>query len=133
MPDATWDFLNFIDSDVNSFRAVTTPGTARNPYRKKHFEDLAGWENSPVKYKDPGPYLKTILDSFTHPNAQFDLRIPKAGRYFEVLDNWMQQALAGSMTPQQALDKAAAEWKQITNEAGLEKQKEFYRDLYGLK
>jgi hypothetical protein len=37
------------------------------------------------------------------------------------------------MTPQQALDKAAAEWKQITSEAGIEKQKEFYRDLYGLK
>jgi multiple sugar transport system substrate-binding protein len=131
--DATWDFLDFIDSDENAFRAVTTPGTARNPYRKKHFENLAGWENSPVKYKDPGPYLKTILDSFTQPNAQFDLRIPKAGRYFEVLDNWMQQALSGSMTPQQALDKAAAEWKQITSEAGIEKQKEFYRDLYGLK
>ena len=131
--DAAWDFLNFIDSDENSFRAVTTPGTARNPYREKHFQNVAEWENAPVKYQDPGPYLQTILDSFTSPNAQFDLRIPKAGRYFEVLDNWMQQALAGTMTPEAALNKAAEDWKQITKEAGLEKQKKFYRDLYGLE
>jgi multiple sugar transport system substrate-binding protein len=133
VPDAAWDFLNFIDSDENAFRAVTTPGTARNPYRKKHFQDLAGWENSPVKYKDPGPYLQTILESFSNPNAQFDLRIPKAGRYFEVLDNWMQQALAGTMSPEEALNKTAEEWKHISDEAGLEKQKQLYRDLYGLK
>jgi multiple sugar transport system substrate-binding protein len=132
-PDAAWDFLNFIDSEKNSFRAVTTPGTARNPYRKTHFEDIKGWENSPVKYKDPGPYLQVIKQAVTHPNAQFDLRIPKAGRYFDVLDNWVQQALAGAVTPEDALNHAAEEWKQITADAGLAQQKKFYRDLYGLK
>ena len=37
------------------------------------------------------------------------------------------------MTPEAALNKAAEDWKQITKEAGLEKQKKFYRDLYGLE
>jgi multiple sugar transport system substrate-binding protein len=68
----------------------------------------------------------------TNPNAQFDLRIPKAGRYFEVLDNWVQQALAGQMTAEEALNKAAEEWTQITNDAGFDQQRQFYRDLYGL-
>lgn len=131
--DAAWDFLNFIDSTENSFKAVTNPATARNPYRTNHFEDLSAWENSLVGYEDPGPYLAAQLDSMMHPNAQFDLRIPKAGRYFEVLDNWVQQALAGQMTAEEALKKAAEEWNRITADAGLEQQKKFYRDLYGLE
>lgn len=131
-PDAAWDFLNFIDSTPNSFRAVTTPGTARNPYRKEHFARPAAWVTAPVHYKDPAPYLKTQLKSMNHPNAQFDLRIPKAGRYFEVLDNWLQQTLAGNMDAEKALAKAADEWRQITKDAGIAKQKALYRELYGL-
>jgi len=131
--DAAFDFLNFIDSTENSFKAVTNPVTARNPYRTNHFEDLSAWENSPVSYEDPGPYLAAQLDSMTHPNAQFDLRIPKAGRYFEILDNWVQQALAGQMTAEKALKKAAEEWNRITANAGLEQQKKYYRSLYGLE
>ncbi len=133
VPDAAWDFLNYIDSTDSAFRAVTTPGTARNPYREDQFANPQKWVDAPVKYQDPEPYLKTQKDAFTHPNAQFDLRIPKAGRYFEVLDNWMQQALAGTMSPEEALNNVADEWKQITNDAGLEQQKKFYRELYGLK
>lgn len=130
---AAWDFLNYIDSSDNSFLAVTTPGTARNPYRTNHFDNPTAWETAPIAYEDPAPYLKAQLDSMTNPNAQFDLRIPKAGRYFEVLDNWVQQALAGQMTAEEALNKAAEEWKQITTDAGLDQQKQFYRDLYGLE
>ena len=132
-PNAAADFLNFIDSTENALRAVTTPGTARNPYRKQHFSDPARWESAAVKYKDPAPYLEVQQQSFTNPNTQYDLRIPKAGRYFEVLDNWMQQALAGTMTPKQALDKTAEDWKRITNEAGRDKQLQLYRDLYEIK
>jgi multiple sugar transport system substrate-binding protein len=129
---AAWDFLNFIDSTPNAFRAVTTPGTARNPYRTDHFTNVQGWVDSPVHYKDPKPYLDTISQALNHPNAQTDLRIPQSGRYFEVLDQWAQEALAGTLKPAEALQKAAAEWGRITKDAGLEQQKRLYRDLYSL-
>jgi multiple sugar transport system substrate-binding protein len=130
--DAAWDFLDFIDGDDTSFRAVTTPGTARNPYREQHFADVQRWVTAPVHYDDPAPYLQTLQKSMTDPNTQFDLRIPKAGRYFESLDNWVQQALAGAVPPQEALDHVAEEWKQITEDVGLDQQKKLYRELYGL-
>ena len=131
-PDAAWDFLNFIDSTENAFRAVTTPGTARNPYRTDHFTDPGAWETAPVAYADPAPYLAAQSAAMNHPNTQFDLRIPKAGRYFEVLDQWAQQALAGSMSAADALAKVAEEWARITEEAGADTQKQLYRDLYGV-
>jgi methylphosphotriester-DNA--protein-cysteine methyltransferase len=36
------------------------------------------------------------------------------------------------MTAEEALNKAAEEWTQITNDAGFDQQRQFYRDLYGL-
>lgn len=132
-PDAAWDFLNFIDSTENASLAVKTPGTARNPYRGENFSDPNSWETAPVKYADPAPYLKVLKDSIDNPNAQFDLRIPKAGQYFDVLDNWMQRALSGETSAQDALNNVANEWKQITNQQGLEQQKQLYRDIEGIK
>lgn len=132
-PDAAWDFLNFIDNNENSLAAVTTPGTARNPYRTQHYANADAWTTAPVHYKDPAPYLKAIKDSMDHPNFQYDVRIPKAGQYFDVLDNWMQRALAGGMSAQDALNHVADEWKGITNKQGLDQQKKLYREVEGLK
>lgn len=131
-PDAAWDFANFLDTTPNAFRAVTTPGTARNPYRTDHFADPKAWETAPVHYTDPAPYLETVKAAMNHPNSQFDLRIPKAGRYFEVLDQWAQQALGGGMSPEAALKEAAKEWTRITDEAGRDTQRKLYREIYGL-
>ena len=131
-PEAAWDFLNFIDSTPNAFAAVSTPGTARNPYRVDHFSSPEAWTKAPVKYADPKPYLDTIKAALSHPNAQSDLRILQSGRYYEVLDQWAQEALAGSLTPEAALEKAADQWRSITKEAGLDAQRKLYRDLYGL-
>lgn len=132
-PALAFDFLDWIDSDANSFVAVTTPGTARNPYRKEHFENVAGWTTAPINYQDPGPYLSTILTSFNHPNAQSDLRILKAGRYLQALDTWSQQAFAGAMPVKDALDKAAEEWKQITASVDQKTQQALYRDMVGFR
>ena len=76
--------------------------------------------------------MQTQIDAMNHPNTQFDLRIPKAGQYFSVLDEWAQQALAGTLSAQEALNGAAKAWQGITEDAGLETQKKMYRDLYGI-
>ena len=51
---------------------------------------------------------------------------------FSVLDEWAQQALAGTLSAQEALNGAAKAWQGITEDAGLETQKKMYRDLYGI-
>lgn len=131
-PDAAWDFANYIDSTPNALRAVTTPGTARNPYRIDHF-DPKNWVTAPVHYKDPEQYLEVQRKALTHTNSQLDLRIPRAGRYVDTLDKWVQLALSGQMSAKEALNKCKDEWASITKEIGLKSQLEFYRSLYGLK
>ena len=126
--DAAWDFADFIDSDANSLTAVTTPGTARGPYRKQHFQPQV-WKDSSVKFVNPEAYLKAQLDGFNDSNVNFDLRIPEAGQYFQVLDAAIQIGLSGSQTPREALTKAAKEWDKITTKVGKTSQSSFNQDL----
>jgi multiple sugar transport system substrate-binding protein len=127
-PAAAWSVASFLDTTPNAMRAVTTPGTARGPYRTDHFQPQA-WTSSDVKFVGPQDYLKSQLDMFEHPNVQYDLRIPEAGRYFEALDTASQLALSGQRTPEQALRQCATEWKSITDQIGKDKQQDLYRKL----
>jgi multiple sugar transport system substrate-binding protein len=54
-------------------------------------------------------------------------RIPGAIEYLAALDQAVRTAVAGEKTPQQALDEAAKQWKEITARLGAEKQLEVYR------
>ena len=78
-PDAAWDFLNFIDSTENAFTAVTTPGTARNPYRTDHFTDPGAWETAPVAYADPAPYLAAQSEAIEPPEHPVRPANPEGG------------------------------------------------------
>jgi multiple sugar transport system substrate-binding protein len=127
-PAAAWSVASLLDTTPNALTAVTTPGTARGPYRNDHFQ-AAAWTSSAVKFVGPDDYLNAQLESFRHPNVQFDLRIPEAGRYTETLDTATQLALSGQRTPEQALAQCATEWKTITEQIGKESQQELYRKL----
>ncbi|WP_213450659.1 sugar ABC transporter substrate-binding protein [Rhizomonospora bruguierae] len=127
-PAAAWSLASFLDTTENALKAVTTPGTARGPYRTDHFEP-GKWTGGEVNFVGADEYLKAQLDSFRHPNVQFDLRIPEAGRYTEALDTAAQLALSGQRTPEQALKQCADEWKSITDQIGKDSQHELYRKL----
>lgn len=127
---AAWHFANFLDTTRNALTAVTTPGTARGPYRTDHFNP-AVWKKSAVKFTDPAPYLQAQQESFGHPNVQFDLRIPEAGRYFEALDSAAQLALSGRRTSKEALSQCAKDWSTITEQIGKDTQRELYAQLNG--
>lgn len=125
---AAWHFANFLDTTTNARTAVTTPGTARGPYRTDHFEPSL-WSNSAVKFANPQTYLDAQKQSFEHPNAQFDLRIPEAGRYFEALDQAVQLAMSGSKTSTAAMEQCASDWATITDQIGKDSQQKLYQQL----
>jgi len=128
--EAAYDFLSFLGNPENSYISVTTPETGFNPYRKSHFERLAGWYG--FGFVHPEEYLQAIKESIDHSNVQPDLAIPGAARYFEALDAQLSLALAGAKTPEKALDDTAKEWERITEELGRENQLKNYRASLGL-
>ena len=52
-----------------------------------------------------GSTSQTILAATDHPNAVFDPRIPGAARYQETLELYTNQAIAGELQPQDAMDQ----------------------------
>jgi len=128
--EAAYDFLSFLSRPENSYICVTTAETGFNPYRRSHFEKLAGWYG--YGFVQPKDYLGAIQATIAHSNVQPDIRIPGAFRYFEAIDVQLAMALAGAKTAKQALGDAAKEWEIITEDLGREKQLKNYRASLGL-
>ena len=79
----------------------------------------------------PKDYLKTYNEVI---GLNFpELRIPGGFEYYDTLDIAVQRALAGQVTPKEALDEAAKKWQEITERFGRDKQKAKYRAAMGLK
>ena len=129
-PQDAADFLNVLDSDEVSMEAVTTPGTARNPYREEHLTNSEAWENSVSKFVNPQEFLDVVMESYTHPNHQLDMRLPKAGSYLDAIDTAVSQALAGDISNEKALQGAYDAWQEITDDEDRDTQITFYQNTY---
>lgn len=55
-----------------------------------------------------------------------ELGIPGAAQYLDMLDLFVNQALAGTQSPKAALDAAASEWNSLTQSYGADSQKSAY-------
>ena len=61
------------------------------------------------------------------------LRIPGTPAYLEALDVHLSEALSGQVSPQEALDRVASDWDQITERLGREGQVKSYQAAIGFK
>jgi multiple sugar transport system substrate-binding protein len=60
------------------------------------------------------------------------MRLPGYFSYTEILEIELSKALAGQVTPQEALDTVAAGWNELTDEFGRDSQLAAYRASMGL-
>ena len=75
---------------------------------------------------DAGEYLDILRKDASV--GMIDPSIRSSMRYTDALIRGLQAALSGK-DPEAALDDVAAEWDQITQQVGVEKQREAYRRL----
>ena len=128
-----FDFAAYMTSPKMSKELVSTSGNAVNPSRFSHFKDPESWKKSGFSTDSAKRYLDEIALSLTNKNTVFDITIPGAAEYYKVLDSLVYQAIMKTLTPKEALTKAAKEWERITDNLGREKQKEFYKASLNLK
>jgi multiple sugar transport system substrate-binding protein len=124
-PEAAYTVMWHMLSPEVSTLLVMTPGGGTDMFRQSQFD-------SPVigLLADPD-YISTYSESIA---INFpELRIPGGFEYYDTLDVYVQKALAGEMSAQEALDAAAAAWDLITERFGREEQKEKYAAAMGLK
>jgi multiple sugar transport system substrate-binding protein len=130
-PEASFDLTSWLGGKDMSMILCAEPDSGVNPYRESHFSNIKAWSNAGMGEQSAGQYLAAIRDSYTHPNAIIDLRIPGTAEYFDQLEVYTSQTLAKQIEPAEALNQAAQAWNAITDRLGREQQKTYYRQSLG--
>src|SRR5437667_356315 len=113
-PDAAYWLAQYLTSKEVSARLVSGPNSVWDPYMKSHLTDPRV-----IKAR-----TKEMLEVHLK-NAQVTapmILIQGAVEYNDVLDQNVQEALLGKLTPEDALNRTAAAWEKITNQLGRKQQ-----------
>jgi multiple sugar transport system substrate-binding protein len=102
------------------------------PYRNSHFQyeewEAAGYDRAFVE-----DYLGSNADSYNHPNAAIEPRIPGIFQYYSVAEDELAKGFAGQYaSAQETADAIAAAWERITDQIGRDSQIALYRASLGL-
>ncbi len=101
------------------------------PYRKSNFNfdewEAAGYDRAYIE-----DYLGSNLDSYNHPNAAIEPRIPGIFQYYSIAEDELAKVYAGQFTAQQGADNIAAAWEKITDQIGRESQIKLYKASLGI-
>lgn len=102
------------------------------PYRNSHFQ-VSEWVNAGYDRSYIDDYLSSEADSYNHPNAAIEPRIPGIFQYYSVAEDELAKIYAGQYSSAQAgADAIAAAWEKITDQIGRESQIELYRASLGV-
>ena len=91
------------------------------PYRNSQF-DIQEWVAAGYDEAFITSYLNSQSDSYNHPNAAIEPRIPGIFQYYSVAEDELAKIFAGGSTAQVGADKIAAAWEKITDQLGRDKQ-----------
>ena len=101
------------------------------PYRNSHF-NIPEWVAAGYDEAFITSYLKSEGDSYNHPNAAIEPRIPGIFQYYSVAEDELQKIFAGGSTAQAGADAIAAAWEKITDKIGRDSQIKLYKASLGL-
>lgn len=122
VPDAAYCVAKHIAYN-RSLEGVSTSLTGLDPYRQIHLENPEAYTMF-ESVEDAASYLEGLQVALA--DGYPEIFIPGAAAYNDALDLHVNRALAGEETPQEALDAVAAEWDEITDRLGRDRQIELW-------
>ncbi len=116
--------------DISLWTAAYPSGF--QPYRNSNFNydewEAAGYDRAFVE-----DYLGSNADSYNHPNAAIEPRIPGIFQYYSVAEDELAKGFAGQYgSAQETADAIAAAWEKITDQIGRDSQLALYRASLGM-
>jgi multiple sugar transport system substrate-binding protein len=116
--------------DISLWMAAYPSGF--QPYRNSHF-DYAEWEAAGYDRAFVEDYLGSNLDSYNHPNAAIEPRIPGIFQYYSIAEDELVKGVNGQYaSAQETADAIAAAWEKITDQIGRDNQIALYKASLGL-
>jgi multiple sugar transport system substrate-binding protein len=127
---AAWSLAAHLGGkDISLWMAAYPSGF--QPYRNSHF-DIAEWVGAGYEEGFIKSYLDSQANSYNHPNAAIEPRIPGIFQYYSVAEDELQKIYAGQATAQAGADAIAAAWEKLTDQLGRESQIKLYKASLGV-
>lgn len=101
------------------------------PYRNSHF-NVPEWVAAGYDEAYISAYLASESNSYNHPNAAIEPRIPGIFQYYSIAEDELAKIFAGQNTAQAGADAIAAAWEKITDQIGRDQQIALYKASLGL-
>ena len=101
------------------------------PYRNSHF-NIPEWVAAGYDEAFISSYLASQSNSYNHPNAAIEPRIPGIFQYYSVAEDELAKIYAGQFDAQTGADNIAAAWERITDQIGREQQIALYKASLGV-
>jgi multiple sugar transport system substrate-binding protein len=127
---AAWSVAAHLGGKDLSLWASAYP-SGFQPYRNSHF-NYEEWESAGYDRDYVEDYLSSNADSYNHPNAAIEPRIPGIFQYYSIAEDELALGLGGGKSAQEIADAIAAAWEGITDQIGRENQLALYRASLGL-
>jgi multiple sugar transport system substrate-binding protein len=116
--------------DISLWMAAYPSGF--QPYRNSHF-NFEEWEAAGYDRAFVEDYLGSNRDSYNHPNAAIEPRIPGIFQYYSVAEDELAKGFAGQYaSAQETADAIAAAWEAITDQIGRDSQIALYKASLGI-
>ncbi len=122
--DAAYLFIQWLNSEDISIQRVQLPYALRDPFRESHFTSA----EYQVRWPEAPQYLEALQQAAV--SGLLDLSVIQTDRYEEALRQAYSRLWAGD-DPQAILDDVAAQWNEVTERIGTDKQREAYQDWAG--
>jgi len=123
---AAFDFLGFYANQQNHRDDLLVGRFGMNPFRYSdldvdYWRTRAGWDKDVAE-----SYVDTLEKMTNSRNRILDLRIHRGQEYVYILSVGVYRAITGRDSPQKALDGVAERWRELTQQVGIDKQREAY-------
>jgi multiple sugar transport system substrate-binding protein len=116
--------------DISLWMAAYPSGF--QPYRNSHFQ-YEEWEAAGYDREFVEDYLGSNRDSYNHPNAAIEPRIPGIFQYYSIAEDELVKGVNGQYaSAQETADAIAAAWERITDQIGRDNQIALYKASLGL-
>ncbi len=115
--------------DISLWMAAYPSGF--QPYRNSHF-NIPEWVAAGYDEAFITSYLNSEANSYNHPNAAIEPRIPGIFQYYSVAEDELQKIFAGGSNAQAGADAIAAAWEKITDQIGRDNQIALYKASLGM-
>ena len=127
---AAWSLAAHLGGkDISLWMAAYPSGF--QPYRQSHF-NVQEWVGAGYDEKFIKSFLDSQANSYNHPNAAIEPRIPGIFQYYSVAEDELSKIYAGQMTAQAGADAIAAAWEKITDQLGRDNQIKLYQASLGM-